>query len=234
MKGRNMSKRSLKFMLFFIFVSSSVLMARDEIVLNTKWIPSKPEVLTYRTISEKGNGSYQTVITKNDSTIEVFINMISPGFAKTVSGLMTLDMVPQRFTGKIIIGDQVQMDNETHYGSERLFATAVIKPNNQIFKKDTSFSCNVVDPSQIPFLVRVLQHNVGAKYEFISLNPQTNTLYTLKINVVREETIQKIDCYKVLCYDFEGVTIYWVEKAIPYHVVRIEQRLKNVTMELMQ
>lgn len=47
--------------------------------------PSKPEMLAYKSTSKQGSGLYQVSISKNETSIEIYMNIISSGFTKTVS-----------------------------------------------------------------------------------------------------------------------------------------------------
>ena len=161
-----MPKPFIIFILASLFVSGNMLVARGGDSLETLWIPLKPQILNYRITTGQVHGSFQTGISRNDSCIEVFTTLTSPAFSRTNTGFMTLQMTPLRSTGKTVIGDQSQMDNETRYESGRLVVKTVVKPDNRIVTMDTSFTGNVIDPSQIPLLVRVLQRKVGAKYEY--------------------------------------------------------------------
>lgn len=228
-----MLERLLSLLLFITFFANNIVLAQNATEFDTKWIPSKPEVLTYHTTSTQGDGFYQTVIVKNiDNNIEVLVHMMTPGFAKTLSGFMTVDVIPLFSTGKIFIGEQVQMNNETRYESGHLSVTTVVKPYNKILQKDTTVTGRVIDPSQIPFLARFLQLNKNVVFEFNSLNPQTNMIYHLTMKVTGEETIQNVDCYKVEWKDFEGKVICWVEKANRHRPIRIEQPEKNRITEI--
>jgi len=224
-------------MLSFILVSlmfTGNILAHEGAVFDTQWIPARPELLTYRTVTEQGAGTYQVAITRGDSTVEIFSTLVTPGFVQTASGLMTMEMRPLRSEGRTLIRDQVQIEHEARYGSGRLSARTVIRPNDRIITKDTSFTGTVVDPVQIPFLVRMLPLTVGAQFAFTSLNPQTGELYPLTIRVVREEVVQKVECYKLLSQEMEGLTLYWIEKAGTHRAIRIEQPTKKRTSELME
>jgi hypothetical protein len=224
------------FLFFYIFSIASVTIAAatEPAQFNTQWIPSKPEVLTYRSTSSQGDGLYQVSISKGDSGIEIYMNIISPGFTKTVSGTMTSDMRPLQSKSKIIVNGQVIMDTKCIYESDRLSITTVMMPYNQTTTNSPSFSKPVIDFSQVPLLARTLSLEKGSAYTFTSLNPQTNTLIPLTVKVTGEGSAQEVDCYKVEVNDFEGLSIYWVEKGSRHRVIRVEQPGSHRTTELLQ
>jgi hypothetical protein len=217
-----------------VLLSTTVLFGSDPAVFNSQWIPSQPEVLTYRSKSNHGDGLYQVSIMKRDTLIEAYINIISPGFTKTVSGTMTLDMRPLQSTGKIFVNNQVMMDTKCFYESGTLRITTVMMPYNRIVTDTLNSAKPVVDFSQVPFLVRTLHLEKGAQYAFTSLNPQTNALVPLTLKVIGEGDVQKIDCYKVEMNDFEGKSIYWVEKGSSHRVILVEQPESHRITELLQ
>ena len=59
---------------------------------NTSWITPKPEVLTYHTTAKEGDGLYQVSIWKTAGGIELYMNIIAPGFTKSVWGSMAADL----------------------------------------------------------------------------------------------------------------------------------------------
>jgi|WetSurMetagenome_2_1015567.scaffolds.fasta_scaffold24040_2 hypothetical protein len=213
---------------------STFLFGKDPAVFNTQWIPSQPEVLTYRSKSSQGDGLYQVSIMKKDTLIEVYINIISPGFTKTVGGNMTFEMHPIQSTGKIFVNNQIMMDTKCFYEHGTLRITTAMMPYNRVVTDTLRSAEQVVDFSQVPFLVRTLPLEKGAQYSFTSLNPQTNALVPLTLKVTGEGTSQKVDCYKVELNDFEGTSIYWVEKGAQHRVMLVEQPDSHRTTELLQ
>ncbi len=221
--------------LFIVSIASiNIVFATEPALFNTQWIPSKPEVLTYRSTGNQGEGLYQVSISKRDSAIEIYMNIISPGFTKTVSGTMTSDMRPLQSKSKIIVNGQVMMDTKCSYESDHLTITTVMLPYNQTMANSPSFSKPVIDFSQIPLLTRTLPLEKGAQYTFTSLNPQNNTLMPLTVKVIGEGSAQEVDCYKVEVNDFEGQSIYWIEKGSRRRVMRVEQPGSHRTTELLQ
>lgn len=86
---------------------------RQKIVeFNTDWISQQPEVLTYRTKDNYGDGLYQVSISKGKDCIEVYTNIITNNFSKSVWGKMSWDMWPIQSKSKIIIGQQIIMDTK--------------------------------------------------------------------------------------------------------------------------
>ncbi len=217
-----------------IVLFSDFLGAAEPMQFNTAWITSKPEVLTYKSISKQGDGLYQVSIAKSDSIIEIYMNIITTGFTKTVSGTMTLDMIPLQSKGKIIVNGQISMETECSYEKEKLHISTVMKPYNRTMSNDPSFTSMVVDFSQLPLVARTLSLKVGAEYSFQSLNPQTNAIVPFTLKVLSEEKIKNSECYKVESNDFEGKSFFWIEKSSSRRIVRIEQPETNRITELIQ
>lgn len=215
-------------------ILTSFLFGGEPSLFSTQWVPSQPEVLTYRSKSNQGEGLYQVSIMKRDTIIEAYINMISPGFTKTVYGIMTLDICPIQSTGIIFVNNQVMMETKCFYESNKLRIITVMMPYNRKIMDTLNYAKTVVDFSQVPFLIRTLHLEKGAQFTFTSLNPQTNALVPLTIKVVGEEYIQKVDCYKVEMNDFEGKSIDWVEKGARHRVMLVEQPESHRTTELLQ
>ncbi|MGO9482503.1 MAG: hypothetical protein ACLP05_12085 [Candidatus Kryptoniota bacterium] len=200
---------------------------------DTQWISSKPEMLTYRTTGAQ-EGLYQVSLVRVDSVIEVYINMITPGFTKTVYGTMTPEMLPLESTGKIIINNQIVMDTKCSYGADSLRITTVMLPYNQTAAQTLAFKKPVIDFSQVAMVVRTLRLDTNSQYAFTSVNPRTNTIGSLTFKVIGEGHAADVDCYKVEMNDFEGQSIDWVEKNSPHRVVLVQQPASDVTSELIQ
>ena len=219
---------------FLCSLFSAQSLATTPSTFSTEWISSKPEVLTYRSTSSQGEWLYQVSVFKRESIIELYMNIFSPGFAKTVSGTMTTGMIPLRSTSKIIVNDQVVMETKCSYESDRVTISTTMLPYNQTMANTPSFSKPVTDFSQVPILARTLRLGKGLEYSSSSMNPQTNTLTPLTAKVIGEESIGKVDCYKVELNDFEGQSIYWIEKGSHRRVMRVEQPQAHRTTELIQ
>jgi len=56
---------------------------------NTGWITGRPEVLTYRSTAKQGDGLYQVSVSRTEAGIDLYVNIITPGFTKSVWGTMT-------------------------------------------------------------------------------------------------------------------------------------------------
>ncbi len=218
----------------FFAISFGTLFAEVPGSFSTDWVPSKPEVLTYRSTSGQGEGLYQVSIFKRDSIIEIYMNIISPGFTKTVSGTMTAGMIPLHSTSKIIVNGQVVMDTRCSYDPDKVHISTTMLPYNQTMTNAPSFSTPIVDFSQVAILARTLQLKKGQEYTFSSLNPQTNTLTPLSLKVVGEGLAGGNDCYKIEQNDFEGQSIYWIEKGARRRVLRIEQPQAHRVTELIE
>ena len=61
-----------------------------------------------------------------------------------------------------------------------------------------------------------------------------NSLVPLKPNVVGEEIVKNIECFKVDSSNFEGAATYWIEKFGHHRVLRIEQPATGRVSELIQ
>jgi hypothetical protein len=201
---------------------------------DTSWISSKPEMLTYRSKAKQGDGLYQVSVSRAAKGIEVYMNIITPGFTKSVWGTMTADMRPRESKSRIIVHDQIAMTTDCSYGPDRLHIATLMSPYNKVMENTLSCSNLVVDFSQTPLLARTLPLKSGAEFKFTSLNPQSNSLVPLTIRVVATETIQNTECYKVEGTDFEGKATYWIEKAAHHRVMHIEQPETGRVTELIQ
>lgn len=227
-----MTKQSI-FSLCVVF-GATMLRADAPQSFNTSWISSKPEMFTYRSTAKQGDGLYQVSVSRAADGIEVYMNIITPGFTKSVWGTMTADMRPRASKSRIIVHDQVAMTTDCSYGPGQLHIATLASPCNKVMESTPSCSNLVVDFSQTPLLARTLPLKPGAKFKFTSLNPQSNSLMPLTIRVVTTETIQNTECYKVEGTDFEGKASYWIEKAGHHRVMRIEQPETGRVTELIQ
>lgn len=217
---------------WILLAVATVTFAGNPVTCDVSWVPSSPEVSTYRSASGAAGELYQLAIVKNGSTIETYIDIASPGFMKFISGSMTLGMVPLRSTGKILIGGQIQMNTDIQYGDNKLKVSTVMNPINQTLAAEVPWSGQIVDLAQTPFLLRMLPLSTGAQFDFSSLNPRTNKIAPIHVSVTGEETMLKIDSYRVDCTDFEGESVYWIEKAAPHRILRIEQPAQHRTLDL--
>jgi hypothetical protein len=217
-----------------LILAGTTLCAAEPPSFNTAWITAKPEVLTYQSKSKQGDGLYQVSVSRTKSGIELYMNIITPGFTKSVWGAMTTNMRPRESKSRIIISDQVTMTTDCSYQGHALHITTVMAPFDRVMENTLSNSNLVLDFSQAPLLARTLPLKPGAEFEFTSLNPQNNSLVPLKLHVVGEDTIQRIDCYKIEGSDFEGAATYWIEKAGHHRVMRIVQPATGRITELMR
>ena len=206
-----------------LVLSATILSAAESPSLDTDWIPARPEVLTYSSKGKQGDGLYQVSVSRTGDQIEEYMNIIMPGFTKTVWGIMTDEMRPQASKSRIIVQDQVTISTDCSYESDRLAITTLISPLDKVMADTVRFTTQVMDFSQIPLLPRTLPLKPGAEFKFDMLNPQTNSLVPLTIRVVREEVMRDIACYKVEGSDFEGQFVCWIEKEGHHRLIRIEQ-----------
>lgn len=215
-------------------LAATTLCAAEPPSFNTAWITAKPEVLTYQSKSKQGDGLYQVSVSRTKSGIELYMNIITPNFTKSVWGAMTTNMRPRESKSRIIVADQVAMTTDCSYQRDSLHIATVMSPFDRVTENTLSSSNLAVDFPQTPLLARTLPLKPGSKFEFTSLNPQNNSLVPLKLRVVGEETVQKFACFKVEGSDFEGEATYWIEKAGHHRVIRIEQPATGRITELMR
>jgi hypothetical protein len=219
--------------LYAVFLQVIIAFGAEPTAFDTQWIPAKPEVMTYNSTDSQGTGLYQVSICKKDSAFEIYINIISTGFTKTVSGTFNSAMRPLQSTAKIIVDGQIMMDTKCSYTSAELSISTLMSPYNQTMAQNLAFDQSVIDFSQVPILVRTLQLAKDRQYAFTLLDPKTNTLVPLTLKVTGEGTAQEVRCYKVEINDFEGQAIYWVEKDAHHRVMRVEQPESHRTIELL-
>src|SRR5580700_10324844 len=105
----------------------------------TAWITAKPEVLTYRTTSKQGDGFYQVSVWRSSRGIESYINIISPGFTKSVWGVMSADLQPRESKSRIVVGDQVMMTTDCSYKPASLHIAALMAPYNRVMENTLTF-----------------------------------------------------------------------------------------------
>jgi hypothetical protein len=208
---------------FFLVLATITGFAAEPRSFDTTWITAKPEVLTYRTTARAGDGLYQVSVWRTGAGIELYMNIISPGFTKSVWGVMAADFRPRESKSRIVVNDQIIMTTDCAYEPARLHIATSMTPYNRLVENTLSFSNLVVDFSQTPLLPRTLPLKPGAEFKFASLNPQSNSLVPLTIRVLGEEIIHGAACYRVEGSDFEGKSAYWIEKNAPHRIMRIEQ-----------
>ena len=216
----------------FSIFTATTLRAAELPSFDTSWIPAKPEMLTYHSKSKQGDGLYQVSNSRNEGAIDLYMNIITPGFTKSVWGTMSTDMRPRGSKSRIVVQDQITMTTDCSYGPATLHIATLMAPYKKIMENNLSCSNLVVDFSQAPLLARTLPLKPGAELKFTSLNPQANALVPLTIHVVASETIHSTECYKIEAHDFEGEAAYWIEKAGHHRVMRIEQPATGRITEL--
>jgi hypothetical protein len=213
---------NIRICLFFVFTAAMSCAAEPQ-SFETSWITSKPEVLTYRSTGKGGDGLYQISLWKTADGIELYENMISPGFTKSVWGLLTADFHPRESKSRIVLSDQIIMTTECAYNPGSLHIATLMIPYNQVVENTLASPNLVIDFSQGPLLPRTLTLKPDAEFSFTSLNPQTNALVPLTIHVVGEETLNGVACFKADESNFEGHSTYWIEKTGTRRIMRIEQ-----------
>jgi hypothetical protein len=206
-----------------LLLAAAICGAADPQSFDTSWITAKPEVLTYRTTGKQGDGFYQVSLWKTGNGIELYMNIIAPGFTKSVWGSMAADFHARESKSRILVDNQIVMTTDCSYRPNGLRIATVIGPYNRVADNTLSFSNLVVDFSQTPLLPRTLPLKLNAEFKFDSLNPQSNSLVPLTIRVLGEEKLHGIECYKVEGNDFEGQSTCWIEKGGSHRVMRIEQ-----------
>jgi hypothetical protein len=208
---------------FLLILAAATCCAAEPQTFDSSWITAKPEVLTYRATGKQGDGLYQVSVWKTADGIELYINIIMPGFAKSVWGAMAVDFHPRESKSRIVVNGQIIMTTDCAYQPDQIHITTLMNPYNRVMENTLSVSNLVVDFSQTPLLPRILPLKPGAEFKFASLNPQSNSLVPLTLHVMGDEIIHGAVCYKVEASDFEGQSTYWIEKAKLHRVMRIEQ-----------
>lgn len=220
--------------LFTLFLMLRISFADEPASFATQWIPDKPEMLTYSSSDKYGDQLYQVSVYKKDDNFEIYVNIISNGYTKTVSGKFDSTMYPLQSTAKIIVNGQIVMDTKCSYRNNNLTISTLMSPYNTTMSQNFEINQRIIDFSQVPILVRTLTLAKGREYTFTSLDPTTNTLVPLSLKVNDEDKIQGVNCYIVEVNDFEGKAIYWVEKDNEHRVLRVEQPESQRTVELIQ
>jgi hypothetical protein len=67
----------LKFFALLVAAFALPLPAPDPVTFDASWVPSQPEVLTYRAPGSDASEIYQLAIVKNQFTIQTYINIAS-------------------------------------------------------------------------------------------------------------------------------------------------------------
>jgi hypothetical protein len=209
---------------FFLILAAATCCAAEPQSFDTSWITATPEVLTYRSTGKQGDGLYQVSVWRTADGIELYINIITPGFTKSVSGTMASDLHPRESKGRIVVDGQIIMTTDCTYKPGQLHIATLMIPCNRTVEDTLPLSKLVVDFSQIPLLPRTLPLKPGAEFKFDSLNPQSNALVPLTYRVIKEEMIHGAMCCKVEASDFEGQSTLWIEKSKPHRAMRIEQQ----------
>ncbi len=217
-----------------LLLAATTLHATELPPFNTAWITAKPEVLTYQSKAKQGDGLFQVSVARTKNGLDHYVNIITPGFTKSVWGVMATNMQPRESKSRIIVSGQVSMTSDCSYNPTGLHIATLLNPSDRVMENALSSSDLVVDFSQTPLLARTLPLKPEAHFEFTSLNPQNNSLMPMTIRVVGEETIQNIACYKVEMNDYEGQAINWIEKDGHHRVIRVEQPTTGRITELMQ
>jgi hypothetical protein len=88
-----------------LVIATTTLCAVEPPSFNTAWITAKPEMLTYQSKSKQGDGLYQVSVSRTKTGIELYMNIITPGFTKSVWGAMTTNMRPRESKSRIIVSD---------------------------------------------------------------------------------------------------------------------------------
>ena len=215
-----------------ICLAAATLFAAEIPSFDTAWITGKPEVLTYKTAAKEGDGFYQLSVWRSAKGVELYMNIITPTYTKSVWGAMGADFHPRESKSRIVVNEQVIMTTETGYTPSQLHIATLMAPYNRVSENTISLSNLVVDFSQVPLLSRTLLLKRGAEFKFASLSPQSNSVVPLTIHVIAEEAMLGLNCYKVAASDFEGQSTYWIEKSGHHRVVRIEQPATGRVTEL--
>src|SRR5262249_45408613 len=99
---------------------------------DTSWITGNPEVLTYRSTSKQGDGLYHVSVSRNEEKIELYMNIITPGFTKSVWGAMGANLRPRESKSRIVVNNQIVMTTECSYTSNALHIATLMAPSNKV------------------------------------------------------------------------------------------------------
>ncbi len=227
-----MKHRTVWFAAFLL--SFCMLTAEALTQFETNWVPSRPQMLTFKTTGPEGEGIYQLSIYQQDSLIEVYVNMITRGFTKTVSGLMRSDLRPLRSQTKILVDGNIVMNTRCEYEKDSVHIVTDMEPYHQRLEKTLMAGLHFIDFSQIPFVPIMLRLAKGAEFSFSSINPRTNSEVACELKVVGEEKVDGINCFKLETKDFEGESLYWIEQGGTHRILRIDQPTVLRTSHLMR
>ncbi|MBI4912030.1 MAG: hypothetical protein HY823_04775 [Acidobacteria bacterium] len=224
------------FLLKTLLSASCVLApAGDPGSFETGWISSKPEVRTFRSRSKQwGEGLYQVAVWKSGTGIEVVMSILMPDYAKFLQGALGPDLRPLRSKGVIVIGNQVVMEASSAYEGGKARIRTLVKPYDRTTEKELEAGAQVVDPSLVPLIPRILPLKAGAAFSFPALDPVTNSMGSYSLRVVAEEVLKGTACWRAETSSFEGKAVVWVEKATPHRVLRVETGAQEGVTELIQ
>lgn len=212
--------------------ASRALAAEPAPKLDASFVPQAPELLTYRTTAGGKSGHFTVALTRSGKNLEVLVNMIEPGFSKTVWGTLGEDLRPLRSQAIIAIGDQVRIDSTLRYEAGKIAVHTLIGPWGRAADAEVPAPGLVVDPVEQPVLPRLLPLKAGAAWSLDALDPQKNVLGKLELRVTGEEEVAGVDCFRVEQDGFEGKAIYWIEKGPRRRPIRIEQPASGRVSEL--
>jgi hypothetical protein len=224
--------KNILFVSAFAFLLTGFALRDASPEYDTSWLSTRPEVLTYRTTSDQGNGLYQVALVKNSSTIDIIIDIITPGFAKTVHGTMTSGLQPIASGATIVIDTSIMMKTTCSYSSNSCIISTTMLPYNRIICDTLKSSLPIIDFSQTPVLPRFLNLSDGSSYTFSSLNPRNNKLVPLTIRVIGDGFTGGVRCWKVEVKDFEGTSVVWIEKEGNRRIMLVEQPEQHRRTEL--
>jgi len=142
-----------------ICLAAATLFAAEIPSFDTAWITGKPEVLTYKTAAKEGDGFYQLSVWRSAKGVELYMNIITPTYTKSVWGAMGADFHPRESKSRIVVNEQVIMTTETGYTPSQLHIATLMAPYNRVSENTISLSNLVVDFSQVPLLSRTLLLN---------------------------------------------------------------------------
>ena len=222
-----------RILLLFPIITLS-LSAGSPTTLNLGWISPKPEVLTYRSHGDHGEGLYQVCLFRSDSLLELSISIISPGFSKIVATSMKDDLSPVFSRATIVVNDQVAMATSCEYGRNSATISTRMFPYNRTLANTLNSPDPLLDYAESPLLVRAIPLDSGSIATFPTISPRTNTLASMTLSVIGDGAIGTVQCVRVEVADFEGKSIYWIEKGDRRRVMRIEQPETHTVSELIQ
>ncbi|MGI8437957.1 MAG: hypothetical protein ACR2NX_13825 [Chthoniobacterales bacterium] len=119
------------------------------------------------------------------------MNIITPGFPKSVWGNMGGDLLPRESKSRMFVQGQIGLTTDCSYTADNLHIATLIAPNDKPMESTLTCPAQTMDFSQTPMLARALPLQPDAEFKFTSLNPQSNSLLPLTLRIQGSEKIRR-------------------------------------------